>query len=79
MSDAPLSLSTAQDRFLAQLQRWQADNNGQAVTRTSAEWQAATGLDDATLTRVRQALRARGVLTIQLETAWSFSAQERAA
>ena len=79
MSDISMSLLVAQDRFLAQLQRWQADNNGQAVTRTSAEWQAATGLDDATLTRVRQALRARGVLTIQLETAWSFSAQERAA
>lgn len=79
MSDASLSLSAAQTIFLNQLHRWQADNNGQPVTRTSAEWRAATGLDDSALTRVRQSLCAQGVLKIQIETMWSFSAQERAA
>jgi hypothetical protein len=72
MPDPSLSLPEAQSRFLDQLQRWQDENNGQPVARTSAEWQVATGLDDKTLTRVRQALRDQGVLRVEPVMAWSF-------
>jgi len=74
MRDLSISLPEAQSRFLSQLQRWQAENNGQPVARTSAEWQSATGLDSETLTLVRQSLRLRGELALESKPAWFFSA-----
>lgn len=67
------SLAEAQARFLKQLQRWQAENNGKPVARSCAEWHAATGLDPETLTRVRQSLRLGGRLVIESREAWFFS------
>ena len=62
--------------FLQQLERWQMENSGQPVTRTSAEWQRATGLDENTLTRVRKSLRDRGSIRVEPVMAWSFSSKE---
>lgn len=67
----------AQERFLGQLQVWQRANAGAPVVRSTAEWRQATGLDEATLTRVRQALRRQGVLRVDVCTAWAFSTEER--
>ena len=78
MTDPSPSLSKAQSRILDQLRRWQAENNGQPVARTSAEWRIATGLDEKTLTSVRQSLRAQGLLEIEPVMAWSFAAKQPA-
>lgn len=61
--------------FISQLQRWQAENDGRPVTRTSEEWRHATGLDEERLTRVRQSLRARGALRVEVVSAWAFRLQ----